>query len=139
MLSGLCFGGVWPNAIALNMEFAPKRMRATFVVLIFFGTTFGAALPGPFAAWLVPQYGWQVLFYLGGIVSLVVGLALIFALPSRCGFSCSRRKFDRALRVANAFAGARAVRSGDAVRRRRGRRPREGTRGWLSSSAASWR
>jgi AAHS family 4-hydroxybenzoate transporter-like MFS transporter len=105
LLSGLCFGGVWPNAIALNMEFAPKRMRATFVVLIFFGTTFGAALPGPFAAWLVPQYGWQVLFYLGGIVSLVVGLALIFALPESLRFLVLQEKFDRALRVANAFAG----------------------------------
>jgi len=94
---------VGPNAIALNMEFAPQRMRATFVVLIFFGTTFGAAVPGPFAAWLVPLYGWPVLFYLGGIVSLVVGLLLIVALPESLRFLVLHEKFDRALRVANAF------------------------------------
>jgi AAHS family 4-hydroxybenzoate transporter-like MFS transporter len=104
LLSGLCFGGVWPNAIALNMEFAPKKMRATFVVLIFFGTTFGAALPGPFAAWLVPQYGWQILFYLGGFVSLAVGLLLIVALPESLRFLVLQQKFERALRVANAFS-----------------------------------
>src|SRR3984957_2976228 len=45
-LSGLGLGGVLPNVIALNAEFAPKRLRATMLVVMSTGISFGGAVPG---------------------------------------------------------------------------------------------
>jgi AAHS family 4-hydroxybenzoate transporter-like MFS transporter len=80
-LTGIGIGGMLPNTITLNAEFAPKRYRATMIIVMFTGITFGGAVPGPVAAWLVPSYGWQVLFLLGGVVPIAVGLAAAVWLP----------------------------------------------------------
>jgi MFS transporter, AAHS family, 4-hydroxybenzoate transporter len=81
MLSGIGIGGLPANTIALNMEFAPKNLRATLTIIMFTGITFGGGVPGPIAAWVVPTYGWQALFYIGGIVPIVVSIILLFAMP----------------------------------------------------------
>ena len=41
----------------------------------------GGALGGVVSAFLVPQYGWQILFQIGGIVPIVIALAAIMNLP----------------------------------------------------------
>ncbi|HME39170.1 MAG TPA: MFS transporter [Steroidobacteraceae bacterium] len=81
VLTGIGIGGLMPNAIALNSELAPKRLRATLVVLMFTGITAGAGLPGAIQAWLIPHYGWQVMFWVGGLAPLIVAAGLQFALP----------------------------------------------------------
>ena len=80
-VSGLGIGGLMPNMIALNAELAPQRRRATLVVLMFTGITLGGAAPGPVAAWLLPRYGWPVLFWIGGAVPLLVAALLYLRLP----------------------------------------------------------
>ncbi|HTJ24753.1 MAG TPA: MFS transporter [Candidatus Limnocylindria bacterium] len=100
-LAGFGIGGVLPNAIALNAEFAPKRFRATMVILMFTGVTLGGGLPGPIAALLVPTYGWHILFIVGGLIPIVVGLCLIVALPESLKFLALRRADNAAaVRVA---------------------------------------
>lgn len=89
-LSGLGLGGVLPNVIALNAEFAPKRLRATMLVVMSMGISLGAAVPGLVGATLMPTYGWPVIFVIGGIVPLVVGLCLIFAIPDSIKFMVLR-------------------------------------------------
>jgi len=91
LLSGIGIGGILPNVIALNAEFAPRSFRASLIIIMFTGITFGGGLPGPIAAWLVPQFGWQVLFFVGGIVPIVVGICLIFALPESVRFLALRQ------------------------------------------------
>ncbi len=86
VITGLGLGGLMPNTIALSSELSPKRWRATLVVLMFTGITLGSGTPGPVAAWLVPLYGWQVLFILGGLVPLVVAACLPFVLPESIKF-----------------------------------------------------
>jgi AAHS family 4-hydroxybenzoate transporter-like MFS transporter len=80
-LTGIGIGGMLPNTIALNAEYAPKRARATMIIIMFTGITFGGAVPGPVAQWLVPTYGWQVLFLIGGIMPIVIGLAALLWMP----------------------------------------------------------
>jgi AAHS family 4-hydroxybenzoate transporter-like MFS transporter len=55
--------------------------RATMIIVMFTGITFGGAVPGPVAAWLVPSFGWQVLFLIGGVMPIVIGLAAYLWLP----------------------------------------------------------
>ena len=86
VITGIGLGGLMPNTIALSSELSPKRWRATLVVLMFTGITLGSGTPGPVAAWLVPLYGWQVLFVIGGLVPLLVAACLPFVLPESIKF-----------------------------------------------------
>jgi MFS transporter, AAHS family, 4-hydroxybenzoate transporter len=86
VLAGVGIGGLMPNAIALNSELAPKRLRATLVVLMFTGITAGAGIPGLIQAWLIPHHGWQVMFWIGGLAPLIVAVCLLFTLPESVKF-----------------------------------------------------
>jgi AAHS family 4-hydroxybenzoate transporter-like MFS transporter len=78
---GLGLGGVIPNVIALNAEFAPKRLRAAFIIITQFGIPAGQALGGMVSGLWVPAHGWRVLFLLGGVVPLLLTLVAYFLLP----------------------------------------------------------
>ena len=80
-LTGIGIGGLMPNTIALNSELSPKRFRATMTILMFTGITLGSGSPSVVAAWLIPHFGWQILFVVGGVVPLLVAACLIFTLP----------------------------------------------------------
>lgn len=85
-ITGIGIGGLMPNAIALNSELSPRRWRATLVVLMFTGITAGSGLPGSIQAWLIPQYGWTIMFWIGGIVPLATAVLLWFTLPESVKF-----------------------------------------------------
>src|SRR6266446_991571 len=67
-ITGLGLGGAMPNAIALTTEYAPRRIRATTVMIMFCGFSLGAALGGVAAASLITHFGWKAVFLLGGVV-----------------------------------------------------------------------
>jgi MFS transporter, AAHS family, 4-hydroxybenzoate transporter len=111
--SGLGLGGVLPNVIALNAEFTPKRLRATMLVIMSMGISLGGAVPGIVGVTLMPSYGWPVIFVIGGIIPIVIGLCLILAIPDSIKFMVLRgdrheavarlvRKLDPALIAAPA-------------------------------------
>lgn len=85
-LAGVGIGGVMPSTVALNAEFAPRRWRATLIILMFTGITLGGALPGWFATNLIPLYGWKVLFAIGGAAPLAIGFLLAALLPESIKF-----------------------------------------------------
>jgi len=91
-VTGIGIGGLMPNTIALNSEMAPKRRRATLVVLMFAGVTLGASVPGLVARWLLPSHGWTVLFEVGGGVALGVALGLWICLPESVRFLATRTR-----------------------------------------------
>jgi MFS transporter, AAHS family, 4-hydroxybenzoate transporter len=90
ILAGVALGGVLPIVVTLNNEFAPARVRATLVVLIFMGVTFGGGLPGFVAAEFIGEYGWRILFWIGGIAPLIIATILAFALPESIKFLALR-------------------------------------------------
>jgi AAHS family 4-hydroxybenzoate transporter-like MFS transporter len=91
-LTGAGFGGLTPNTLTLNAEFAPKRMRATAMIVMFTGITFGSAIPGLVAPKLIPIYGWQVLFFVGGAMPLIMAVVAVFFLPESIKFLVVRNK-----------------------------------------------
>src|SRR5258706_588491 len=81
LLTGLGLGGAMPNAIALTSEYAPKKVRSTAVMTMFTGFSIGAAAGGFLAAGLIPRFGWQSVFWLGGTLPLALALIAFVWLP----------------------------------------------------------
>lgn len=79
-IAGIGIGGAVPNAFVLVSEFAPKRLRATWVTTMFTGYTLGAGFGGGVAVWLVPRFGWSAVFVIGGLAPIVVASVLWFVM-----------------------------------------------------------
>jgi AAHS family 4-hydroxybenzoate transporter-like MFS transporter len=86
LIAGIGIGGVIPNIIAINAESAPRRLRATLALIAMALVPIGGAIPGFVTATLVPQYGWQLLFIIGGIAPLVIAAAAMLGLPESIKF-----------------------------------------------------
>ncbi len=86
LIDGVAVGGMLPLCWALNIEYVPKRYRATVVTVIMLGYSVGTALGGPIANWLIPLYGWQSVYVFGGACSLVAALFLLIMLPESIKF-----------------------------------------------------
>ena len=85
-IAGLGMGGVFPLAIALSTEFAPKKLRATMVGVFFFGQTFGSGTPVAVSLWLMPTYGWQSFYIVGGISATVALILTALWVPESIKF-----------------------------------------------------
>lgn len=80
-VTGLGLGGAMPNAIALTSEYSPERRRATMIMVMFCGFSLGSALGGVLAARLIPLYGWTAVFWIGGLLPVLLVLLLALRLP----------------------------------------------------------
>lgn len=94
-LDGIAIGGVLPIAWALNVEYAPAKVRATAVTLVTFGYSIGNTLAGPITIWLAPQFGWQGVYLFGGLGSLLCAVCLWFALPESVRFLTIKQRNPR--------------------------------------------
>lgn len=78
-VTGIGLGAAMPNLIALTNEYAPRRLKATLVTVMFCGFPLGSTLGGLVSAPLISTYGWQSVFVLGGALPLLI-LPLLYAL-----------------------------------------------------------
>ena len=90
-LTGLGLGGLPPNTVALMAEYAPRRVRATMIVLMYIGTTVGSIMPAVVSGTLEASYGWRALFFVGGVEPILVALLLVFTLPESLKFMVAMR------------------------------------------------
>ena len=85
-LTGVGLGASLPNLIALTSEVAGPKLRGTAVSMMYCGVPLGAA-----GAALVGVndlgIGWQLVFYIGGFVPLLIIPLLGFYLPESQAFS----------------------------------------------------
>jgi len=72
-------------------EYAPAKVRATRVGIMFIGYTVCSARGGLIAARLIPAYGWSSVFVVGGILRIGIGLLSLFVLPESVRFLMLRR------------------------------------------------
>jgi AAHS family 4-hydroxybenzoate transporter-like MFS transporter len=107
-LAGIGMGGVVPNTVALVSEYAPKARRATWITVMFSGFSIGAGGGGAVASWLLPRFGWPVLYGLGGVAAIVVALASFALLPESLRFLILNGGDARRIARIAARLGARA-------------------------------
>jgi AAHS family 4-hydroxybenzoate transporter-like MFS transporter len=84
--AGIGLGGATPCFIALASEFAPSRRRAMVASLIWAAFPLGGTIGGFFNSYILTNYGWQAIFWVGGILPIGVAAALIIWLPESLRF-----------------------------------------------------
>jgi AAHS family 4-hydroxybenzoate transporter-like MFS transporter len=72
--------------VALTTEYSPKRLRATFVLVIYCGFSIGFVTAGAIAASIIPLYGWRSMLWLGAMTPLVLGVFVFVFLPESLDF-----------------------------------------------------
>ncbi len=97
-LAGLGLGGVMPNVIALMTEYAPKKLRATLVSLMFSGYAVGGMCSALLGMWLVPQFGWKIMFIIGGLPLLLLPV-IWYLLPESIDYLVRRKKTEQAFQI----------------------------------------
>jgi len=85
-IAGIGLGGIMPNAVALVGEYTPQRLRVAMVLVVTNGLNLGAVLGGLIAASLVQDYGWRSIFFVGGVIPLVIGALMFLWLPESLQF-----------------------------------------------------
>jgi AAHS family 4-hydroxybenzoate transporter-like MFS transporter len=115
-VTGVGLGGAMPSAITLTSEFCPSRKWSLLVTVMFCGFAIGSAAGGLAAAGIVARYGWQGVLVLGGVLPLVLTVALTWLLPESVRYLALRGGRDARIaailgrvRPDPALAGARFV------------------------------
>jgi MFS transporter, putative metabolite:H+ symporter len=80
MVQGIGIGGEMPVAAAYISELSTARRRGRFFLLYEMIFPIGLMATGQVGAWLVPLWGWQTMFLVGGIPCLIV-CVLVARLP----------------------------------------------------------
>ena len=108
LLTGIGLGGAMPNIIAMTAEYAPARLRATAVTVMFCGFPLGSVLGGFLAAKMIPLYGWGSVFVLGGTLPLLMTVVLVVLLPESVRFLVTHeRQLERVESIVGLITGQR--------------------------------
>lgn len=92
-ISGVFFSAMLPIGLSLLSEMTPKRKRAFFMALALIFFSSGSAASGVVAAWLLEPYGWQIGFWVGGVLGFIA-VPLLWLVPESLAFRVSRDPTD---------------------------------------------
>jgi MFS transporter, AAHS family, 4-hydroxybenzoate transporter len=99
-MTGIGIGALMPSTVALTSDYAPDRLRASVTMWVFAGNPLGGFLGGQLIAALLPIFGWQVIFHVGGALPLLLFPVLLLWLPESPRFLLTRgRRSPAALRI----------------------------------------
>ena len=90
-ISGLGAGAMLASQATLASEYSPEKYRALAVTVVTSGYPLGAMMTGLVAGFIVPDYGWQGMFILGGVVTLAMCVIAFLFLPESLQFLCEKR------------------------------------------------
>lgn len=97
LLTGIGLGGAMPNLIAITNEYAPSRLKATLVTVMFCGFPLGSTIGGAISAPLIARFGWEAVFVLGGVLPVILLPVLWLALPESARFLAMRQDAEARL------------------------------------------
>ena len=91
-IMGLALGLLMPMSVTYINEIAPRQSNNVFTIGFFsLGWIGGATCSGFIAAWLIPQFGWQSMYFVGG-GAIVLAVLLMFTLPESVSFLATRER-----------------------------------------------
>ena len=106
VFTGLGLGAALPLLIAMTSEAADPAMRSTAVSLTYCGVPLGGAIAATLGM-MKFEAGWRTIFYVGGVVPILVALLLMLLLKESASFrhqAAGAASAER--RLGNLFAGS---------------------------------
>ena len=102
-LTGLGAGGAIPSVTTLTAEYAPARLRVRMIAVMSIGLPLGGVFGGLLAAQMIPVWGWQSVFYVGGVFPLLLLPLIGKVLPESIHFLVTKGEAEA--RVARTLNG----------------------------------
>lgn len=99
-IAGLGLGGATPCFITMAAEYAPQRSRAMLVSLLWAGYPLGNAVGGFMTSYVVKNFHWSMVFYVGGIPTLIIAALLLFLMPESLRLLAARGENKKAESIA---------------------------------------
>ncbi len=81
LLTGIGLGGVTPLAATLITEWTGKRVRSVAIACGIVAVPLGGMVGAAVAQWIIPTYGWRMIFHIGAVLPLVFFVVAWFLLP----------------------------------------------------------
>lgn len=88
--TGIGIGGILASATSIASEYSSARFRSFAVIFVTTGYTVGAVLAGPIADYVIPNEGWQQLFFYGGIFTTALFFLALLLLPESIDYTAAR-------------------------------------------------
>jgi AAHS family benzoate transporter-like MFS transporter len=110
--AGMGIGGVMPNVVALMSEYSPKKSRNVLVSVMFSGYAVGGMMSAGLGIWIVPSFGWQIMFYLAVVPLLILPLVIKY-LPDSVGFLIRQKRENEVRGIVRAIDPSRSVSDSD--------------------------
>lgn len=107
-LTGLGFGAALPNLMAVAAEISPPNKRAATAATMFCGMPLGGGSVALFTQLLPPDFDWRVLFYVGGVLPLVLVPAMYAWMPETLRKATVERPREHVPIATALFGGGRA-------------------------------
>ncbi len=113
-IAGLGIGGVMPNVVSLMSEYSPARKRSTLVALMFSGYAVGGMMSAGLGIWIVPNFGWQIMFWLAAVPLLILPVMIRF-LPESVAFLMAQKRETEARAILQKVAPVKHITSQDVL------------------------
>lgn len=101
LIGGIGFGAMTPNAYALVAEVLPRRAHPRAIGVLSVGTPLGGVFGGTLALMVLPALGWTWMFFVSGVLALLIALVALIALPESPSFLLARGGHSKATAALN--------------------------------------
>jgi len=98
-VTGLAIGAILASLTSMVAEYTPDRHRNLTVSILQAGYPVGGTIGGFVAAWLIPEYGWRAIFFVGAGLGLTMVPLVYLALPESLQFLDQKRPMEALTRI----------------------------------------
>jgi len=91
VVTGLGVGAILASMATMTSEFASRERRNFCVSFLQAGYPIGAVATGFLSAWLIPEFGWRVMFEIAGVITLLMIPVVYFFMPESPEFLLKRQ------------------------------------------------
>ena len=97
-LAGLGLGGIPPLLVVLTSEYSPKPIKNMMVGIMFSGYSIGGILVSLFGMKVIPELGWEWMFFIGAIPLVAIPF-LIKSLPESLYYYVEKGEHEKAKEI----------------------------------------
>ncbi|MBC2591544.1 MFS transporter [Rhodococcus aetherivorans] len=115
LLAGLGFGGALPTLIALTQEYVKVDRRQFYNGVIQTGFPIGGCVVAIAAIFMIPAFGWESMFAVGGLLGVVLFVIAYRSLPESIAFLVSKGRHDEARALTQRYSVDHGAESGLAL------------------------